>query len=437
VLGGEDGEVVDWAVRMRRLDDVHRSDRLLTRGELDARRIDQLAARLAEFHAAVPPDPRAAVFGGRAAISRCVEENFAEARPGITAYLAPEQADEIETWQRGFLQQNERLFEERSAAGRVREGHGDLRLEHVYFEPNGITIVDCVEFADRFRFGDVCSDIAFLSMDLALNGAVHLAERLLARYARESNDFDLYALVDFYESYRAYVRGKIAHLLASDAGASEVTRARAVQHARRCFLLALSGGRRSLLAPALVAVGGVIAAGKSTLADAIAAELGAPVVDADRTRKHMLGLRPTQHVAADSWTGAYSLSFTDEVYAEVLRRAGVVLASGRPVVVDASFRSAAHRRAVRELARAHGVPFCFFECKVSREVARARLVERARAESVSDGRLELFDEFCARFEPITELSTHEHVVVDTTRPQDESLAAVRAHVATWPRGLVS
>ena len=67
----------------------------------------------------------------------------------------------------------------------MRDGHGDLRLEHVYLEPNGaLTILDCIEFNDRFRFADACTDVAFLSMELADHGRVDLAERGRCRLLR-------------------------------------------------------------------------------------------------------------------------------------------------------------------------------------------------------------------------------------------------------------
>src|SRR6185369_5925784 len=112
-----------------------------------------------------------------------------------------------------FLVENEPTFRRRIADQRVRDGHGDLRLEHIYLRSDDVTIIDCIEFNDRFRFADVCADVAFLSMDLAVHRRVDLAERLLATYAREADDFDLYAVVDFYESYRAFVRAKISSFM--------------------------------------------------------------------------------------------------------------------------------------------------------------------------------------------------------------------------------
>jgi hypothetical protein len=436
-LGG-DGPIVDWAVHMARLPDERRADVLLARGELSADMIDAVARRIAAFHAAIPSDDHATRFGAPEVIRGNVEENFAQTRGSIRRYLDASEAEEIVRWQTSFVRDHEDLLLERMKKGRVRDGHGDLRLEHVYFEEGRApTILDCIEFNERFRFADVCADVAFLSMDLAGHGRVDLAEQLLARYARASNDYDLYALVDFYESYRAFVRGKIASVTAADEGVPAAARARAEDDARRYFLLALSADRRSLLAPAVVAVGGILASGKSTVAERIAAETSAPVVDADRTRKGMLGVAHEQPVHTGAWRGAYDPRFTEDVYAEVLRRAGVVLASGRPVVIDASFRSRATRAAARALAVEHGVPFRFVECRASPDVCRARLARREREPGVSDGRLAIFDAFVSKFEPVTEIDAQEHVVLDTTRPWEESAARLHERLDTWPPGLTA
>jgi hypothetical protein len=433
-IGGE-GSIVDWAVHMKRLPDEARADLRLARGALSPEDVDAVARALAAFHASAASDARTASFGAPEAIARNLEENFAQTRGSIERFLRPDQAEELVRWQRAFLLGHRSAFEARARAGRVRDGHGDLRLEHVYFLDGRVVILDCIEFNDRFRFADVCADLAFLSMDLAGHGRVDFAERLLATYARESGDFDLYAVVDFYESYRAYVRAKISTFVADDPAVDEAARARAAGAARRYYLLALSADRRSLLTPAVIAVGGLIASGKSTVAERVGAEASAPVVDADRTRKNMLGVASTQKIHDPAWSGAYDPKFTEAVYAEVLRRAAVVLDSGRPVVLDASFRSVEMRRLARDLAASRGVPFRFVECRTPAEVCRARLVEREARAGVSDGRLAIFDDFAARFEPVTELPPTEHVLLDTTRPLDENVAKLRDLVPLWPKGL--
>lgn len=434
---GGAGPIIDWAVSMRRLPDEARADQLLARGDLDGAAVERIAARIAAFHADARCDEVTARFGDVSVIEANVEENFAATRTTLERYVRSDEAEEIVRSQRDFLRRHRALFAKRAATGRVRDGHGDLRLEHVYLENGDITILDCIEFNDRFRFGDVCADIAFLSMDLARSGRVDLAERFLAAYAREGSDFDLYALVDFYEGYRAYVRGKIAALIADDDSLGWAQRIAATEDARRYFLLSLATDRRSLLSPTVVAVGGVIASGKSTLAERLALDLGAPVISADRVRKAMLGVEATHRIAGAAWGGAYAPTFTDRVYRTMLRSAGVVLESGRPVVLDASFRSRTMRRAARELAAIQGVPFRFIECTAPREVCLRRLAEREKGPSVSDARAELFDDFCARFEPAGELPSNERLVVDTTAPAEVTTMRWRDLLATWPKGFVA
>jgi aminoglycoside phosphotransferase family enzyme/predicted kinase len=420
------GDVVEHGVWMDRLPDEERADLRLARGALARADVERIAETIARHHGASAAADLA--MGSAELIAAHVRENFEALRAsphlaGAEAVLSPSEAREVEAWQLEFLRTEGARFEARRSAGAIRDGHGDLRLEHVYVGDAGIRILDAIEFDPAFRAGDVAADVAFLSMDLASMGHVELAERFLARYARETNDFDLFGVVDFYEAYRACVRAKIA-LLRDDRTT-----------ARRMLLLALACGRRTVLRPAVVAVGGLIASGKSTLADALGAAMSAPVVDADRTRKSMLAVAATTPVHHAAWGGAYALEFTEQVYAEMLRRAAVVLASGRPVVVEASFRSREMRERVRALARDHRVPFHLVECVTPVEVCRARLAERARSASISDGRADIFDDFVKKWEPITELGGDVHLAIDGTIPVRTTVAALAGRLPLWPAGL--
>lgn len=413
------GRVVDWAVHMRRLSDDDRADVRLERGILQAKQVDALAKHLVAFHADARCDTHTSEHGTVEMIRHNVLENFEQTRSSISDYLEPDQVAEVQHWQLTALEHDDR-FASRIRAGRVRDGHGDLRLEHVYFgSDDAIEIIDCIEFNDRFRFADVCADIAFLSMDLAWHGRTDLAERFLAEYARESNDYDLYGVVGFYESYRAFVRGKVACFLANDPEASTGSRERARTEARRYFMLSLAYERPPLNPPRVVAVGGLIASGKSRTASTVGQLLGAPVLSSDRIRKHALGMSPGQSLEADAWSGAYSPAQTDAVYRELVRLGEVVIGSGRAVVFDASFRTRESRAAIRDLARSHGVPFLFIECTAPHDFLRRRLAARDSGHE-SDARVSLLDDFERQFEPVAELPSSEHVVLDTARPLQES-----------------
>jgi predicted kinase len=314
-------------------------------------------------------------------------------------------------------------------AHRVRDGHGDLRLEHCYLGSNGsLAIIDCIEFNERFRYADVAADIAFLSMDLLWHERQDLSEALLAAYARASGDFDLYGVIDFYESYRAYVRGKVSAMLDDDAGASQVARERARAQARKYFLLASACAAEPVAPPTLYAVAGIIASGKSTVAERLAGLIRGPIVDADRIRKQQANVDETTAMHDAPFQGHYGPADTAHVYAELLRRAEVVLRSGRPVVLDASFRARAHRVAARELAARCGAQFMLVECHVERATARERLVQRATRKHVSDGRAEILDAFIASFEPIDELAEGEHLRLDTSQPIERTVELLAERV---------
>jgi hypothetical protein len=415
-FGGK-GDPVDWAVHMKRLPDSQRADVRLERGELTGECIERVAERVARFHHECGRSAVAEPFGTVEAIRFNVVENFEQTKSAIGQYLGADQARELEASQLRFLEERPSLFEERLRGGRIRDGHGDLRLEHVYLGDDGeVTILDCIEFNDRFRFADVCADVVFLAMDLAWHRRVDLGERFIARYAREAGDYDLYPLVDLYQSYRAFVRGKIASMTALDGTAPLGVRERAAAEARRYFLLALASERQALVPARVIAVGGVIASGKSTVANALGREMPAPVVEADRTRKQLAGVAPEDPLPESPWSGFYSPEFTRNVYSELCRRASAVLESGRPVIIDASFRARAHRADAKRLAQAYGTAFVFVECRAPEELCRRRLRERKTRRTISDGRTEIFDDFARSWEPVDELDPSEHVILDTSEP---------------------
>ena len=415
---GSDDRLMDYGIKMRRLDDALRSDSLLEKGDLSLSRVDALAQVLADFHDGCETSERIAAFGTLEAISRNVEENFAQARPFIGDHVPLATVDEIEAGQRGFLKKSAALLLERVKHGFIRDGHGDLRLDHIYFEESGIRIIDCIEFNERFRFADTCADLAFLVMDLRHKGRNDLAERLLAHYARLTRDYQLYAAVDFYESYRAYVRGKVATFRLqqeSDLG----KRSRLSQTASEYFEHAARALRPPLARPRLICVGGLIASGKSTVAARLSESTCTVVIDSDRTRKHLAGLAPEEPSRDEAFSGTYTPEFTRRVYDRLIESARMVLASGRSVIAEATFGKRDERCRFAHLAETLGIEMAFIECRVADAVARERLVRRSQKKSVSDGRSEIYDAIKRAFEPIEADEFVCLLVLDTESSEDE------------------
>lgn len=413
-----DGTVVDYAVRMRRLSDTASAESLLRHGHLSHEHLSRLAGRLAAFYAASPP---ASSWGSGDILRANVEENFAQVRPFIGRFVEPDTFEAVRAWQLGCLSRDANAFETRQAQGRIRDGHGDLRLEHVYFESHEPVVIDAIEFNERFRVADVAADVAFLAMELDARSRPDLAASFLAVFAMESADYDLYAVVDFYLSYRAWVRGKVASFLASDASTGSEKAQRKAREAERLFALARAYSEPRVELGPVIAVGGLIGAGKSTLAHALGRSLGFPIIDSDRTRKALAGVPATKQAAAEAYTGA----FTRQTYDELFRRADVVLESGRGVILDATFRDRALRLRARELAIRRARPFRFVEAVSDDATLRARLRARATGGvSVSDATEELLDRIRREFEPVTELAPAQHVPVRTTLPLSAQVEAV-------------
>jgi len=309
------------------------------------------------------------------------------------------------------------------------EGHGDVHLQHVWFEagPEAPLLVDCIEFSAGLRRLDTASEVAFLAMDLAYRGRRDLGERFLRRYAERSDDFGLYGVVDLYAAYRAAVRGKVAGLAARDAAIAAAQRAAAEESAVRH--LALAGG---LLAEPpvgpLVLLCGTVGSGKSTVAQRLADRLGGAVIASDATRKRLAGLDPEARAGAGEGQGIYTPEWNEHTYAALLERAAPVLASGRPTLLDATFSAAADRRRARERAAALGAPAWLVEVRCGEAIARQRLSERASAgRDPSDAGPEQLAASLARFESPQEWPPEQRIAVHTDAPDflDQVQAAAR------------
>ncbi len=418
-----DAEIVDWAVKMRRLPDARSAAALLAAGALGASDLARLAARLAPFYADAPVAPDEAppeVFAAN------VEENLSQLAPFAGDPLDPDRLARVAAAQRRELGRLHPQLAARAAAGRVRDGHGDLRLEHVYVpaDPDAPPFaIDAVEFNPRFRRADVALDAAFLAMELEGAGRGDLGAYFVHRFARETNDYELFPLLDLYVGYRALVRAKVACLLAADpATAADRARRKREEAAR---LLALAEAHTHAHArgarPVVIAVGGLTGAGKSTLADALAEALGLPALSSDLARKHLGGIAPREQAPPSLYTDA----FTARAYDELVRRAGLVLASGRGVILDATFRSGEARAAARALAAAHDAAFLFVEAACRDEVLRARLRARAAGPAESDADERVLDQIRRTYAPPDELPARERLVADTERPAGEIVPEIR------------
>jgi len=295
-----------------------------------------------------------------------------------------------------FLAARRWELDRRAAGGRVRDGHGDLRAEHVLLGGER-EVVDAIEFDPALRRIDTGLDLAFLAMDLHAARREDLAAALLGAYRSAGGDPGDDGLIAFFAAYRAQVRAKVG-LLRGDR-----------QEADRLLALADRLAWRAR-GPLVIAVGGAAATGKTTLAAGLAAASGLPHVSSDMTRKRMLGVEPT----ARAPLAAYSREAGLRTYREL----GRLAASAGSVVVDATFRRRSERDAFRDGLGA-GPPAVFVECRAPRDVVRRRAAERlADPDRVSDATPDIALRQHDAFEPFDEVPATGHVTVRSDLPVD-------------------
>ena len=237
-LGGQ-GKPVEYAVKMSRLPGDKMMDVLLRENRVSTEMIGRLAEKLADFHRQAETGPEISAFGRLAVIRQNTEENFSQTEQYIGKAVPRLQHRRIRDYMRNFIKDNAALFEGRVTGRRIRDCHGDLHTAHVCFS-DGICIYDCIEFNDRFRYGDVASEVAFLVMDLDHHGRADLGRSFVNAYTELSQDEELKKLLNFYRSYRAYIRGKVACFKLDDPHISEEEKERALTSARQYFELAES-----------------------------------------------------------------------------------------------------------------------------------------------------------------------------------------------------
>jgi aminoglycoside phosphotransferase family enzyme/predicted kinase len=396
---------IEYAVEMRRFREADTLAGLIASGGLTPERLTAVALRLAEFHRAAP----VVSGGGAREVLGMWRENLRELAgesraQGWNVALAGTFAD-------AFVRAHEPEIERRRRAGLVRDGHGDLRCEHVLATPT-VRVVDRVEFAPALRRTDVACDLAFLTMDLEARGQRSAAAELIAAYGRHGMDPGSEALRSFYAAHRALVRAKVALIAAGErdgAGAAEqLGRAQALWELaeRLCW---------RARAPVAVVVCGPAASGKSTLAAELSRRSGLPVLASDAVRKSAAGLAVTERAAPEH----YGERFTRLTYELLGREARRALAEGDGVIVDATCRSRGERFLLLHRLDRAGLTRVVVRCDVPLAVALERAARREHdASRVSDATPQIVAEQYRSFQALDELPPGSVLELDAEQPLD-------------------
>ncbi len=414
-LGGT-GEVVDWLVEMRRLPTELTLDALHSRGKLLSEQIDRLSTVLGRFYRSLAPLPLVPREYGERYMSH-VHGNLRELL-AVQHHLPRGVVERVHGFQLQLLRLHPEIFEERVRAGRIVDGHGDLRPEHICLS-DPIAIFDCIEFSADFRRIDMADELAFLAAECDFLGADWVGPQLLAAYQQQSGDQPFLVLWDFYKSYRACVRAKIAALRADQlqGQAQEAAASEAGRH------LTLADQYVSpWIRPLVLAVGGLSGTGKTTLATALAEALGAELLRTDTIRRELFGVG--SHAAGKDG-GIYTQKARERVYEEMNHRAATLHGDRVGVVVDGTFSTRDMLGAAQKVATDPRSVFLAIECVCRPEVAHQRISRRmAEGRDASDARPEIHDLQRERWE--TWPADVPQIRIDTERPLDTQVEQVIA-----------
>lgn len=368
------GTIIDWVVVMRRFDQGLLFDRMAERGALNDELMEQLSAEVARFHAAAEATPG---HGGRASIEIEIagnDENLALAPPD--AFPRELRTALVRRW-RTELDCHSALLDHRDEDGKVRRCHGDLHLRNICLWNDRPTLFDCI---------DVLYDLAFLLMDLLHRGLGHFANLIFNAYLDRNDETEGTAALPLMMSLRAAIRAHTG-IAATHAQTHPERRREMIEEAQRYLSLA-----SRLLhddKPRLIAIGGVTGTGKSTLARALAPEIGASpgarLVHTDALRKRLFGVARTERLDDE----AYKPEVSEQVYRLQREAAAASLRSGYSVIVDGVFARPEERVAIADIARDCATAFDGLWLTAPEDILRARVA--GRTADMSDATVDVLE----------------------------------------------
>ena len=411
VLAG-DGAAIEYAVRMRRFG----QHALLSDNPtlLSLELADDIAARLADFHADIARAADDVPFGDPQTVLYPMQQNFEQVRGLIHESRFLSALDRIESWTLARYRVLQPLLAQRKRGGFVRECHGDLHLGNIALDDGELIIFDGIEFNPTLRWIDTMSELAFLLMDLDDAGRPELGQRFLDSYLQISGDYAGLALLRFYQVYRAMVRCKVSAIRMRQA---ESDSQRVALEAVVFSYLQLALGYTRTAAPALLLTHGLSGSGKSTVSGELILQLAAVRLRSDVERKRLAGLPAAADTSSAPGGGLYHCGFTEKTYARLLELAQSILQAGFIAIVDATFLDSAPRNAFAELADRLQVPFLILDFQVPEEELRKRIEHRQKqAIDASEAGILVLKRQLSDYRPLAEIERRRALVISPACP---------------------
>ena len=390
------GEVIDYAIKMKEFPQESILNKLLEKNKINEKTIDNIVDILVNFYKSNKSSDEIDYFGTMEAVKHNTDENFEQTKDFINLTITKKIFDYIKKTTNDFLKINKNIFDDRVKNGFIKDCHGDLHSGNITLIDNKICIFDCIEFNQRFRYSDVASDIAFLSMDLDFLGHAYLSSYLIEKYVEKSKDENIFDVLNFYKCYRAYVRGKVTGFKLNDPNIDKIEKEKTINLARKYFDLAyyytqlFSRKNKKDVKPVFFITTGLTGTGKTTIARKFAVDYNAKIISSDTVRKEFAGIDKYERHHDAYNTGLYSPKKMKQIYDKIFEKADIFLKNQKNVVLDATFKIENLRDMARKISEKNNTCFLILYCNTPKEKVKEYLDARVKKKSVSDGRWEIY-----------------------------------------------
>ncbi|MEA5583439.1 AAA family ATPase [Nodularia harveyana UHCC-0300] len=411
-LGGT-GKPVEYALKMRQFPQELLFSTLFEEGKLNEIHLEDLGKIVAEYHAKSASNDYIRSFGEVPQVRAAIDENYQQTDKYIGGPQTQKQFQETKKYTDSFFVERPELFTSRITNNYIRECHGDLHLRNIALWNDKITLFDCIEFNEPFRFVDVMYDVAFTVMDLEARQSPDLANAFLNTYVEQTGDWEGLQVLPLYLSRQAYVRAKVTSFLLDDPSVpaiakEEATKTAAEYYKQACDYTQPKQGK-------LILMSGISGSGKSTTAKYLARQLQAIQIRSDAVRKHLGGIALEERGGDD----LYTAEMTEKTYARLLSLGIMLARQGFNVILDAKY----DKRHLRQEAIAQGekyqLPLQIIYCTAPLEVVQERLAKRMG--DIADATVDLLPSQLQQAEAFTPEEQPYVQTWDTTKPPQAQL----------------
>ncbi|AVZ30271.1 AAA family ATPase [Nodularia spumigena] len=407
------GKAVEYALKMRQFPQEFLFSTLFEQGKLNETHLEDLGKVVAQYHAKSATDDYIRSFGEVPQVRAAIDENYQQTEKYIGGPQTPKQFQETKKYTDNFFVERPELFTSRVENNYIRECHGDLHMRNIALWNDKITLFDCIEFNEPFRFVDVMYDVAFTVMDLEARHSPNLANAFLNTYVEQTGDWEGLQVLPLYLSRQAYVRAKVTSFLLDDPSIPETVKEEAAKTAAQYYTQAWEYTKPK--AGKLILMSGVSGSGKSTTAKYLARELQAIQIRSDAVRKHLGGISLGERGGDD----LYTPEMTQKTYARLLNLGIILAQQGFHVILDAKYDKQHLRQDAIAQAEKHQLPLQIIYCTAPLEVVQERLANRTG--DIADATVDLLTSQLQQAEAFTAAEKPYVQIWDTTQPPQTQL----------------